>query len=63
MQALDPGARAAADIAFVAGMVEAALDGLGPVGEGLHTVNERVDVTSVPTAAKRAAILIHRLTR
>ena len=63
VQAIDPGARGAADIAFVAGTVEAALDGLGPVGEALHTVNERLEVTSVPTAAKRAAILIHRLTR
>lgn len=63
VKAMDPGARAGADIAFVAGMVDAALDGLGPVGEAIHTVNERLDVTSVPTAAKRAAILIHRLTR
>jgi glutamate carboxypeptidase len=39
------------------------LDGLGVVGDGGHTVNEMVDLTTIPLMAKRAAVLIHRLTR
>ncbi len=61
--ALDPGRRGAADISFVAETVEAALAGLGVIGDGAHTVEETVDLTSIPIMAKRAAILIYRLTR
>jgi len=61
--AFDPGARGAADISFVADLVEAGLDGLGPQGTGGHTVEERVDLRSIPVAATRAAILMYRLTR
>jgi len=61
--AFDPGRRGAADISFVASVVEAGLDGLGPEGEGSHTVEETVNVPSLERAAKRAALLIHRLTR
>lgn len=63
VEAFDPGARGAADISFVADRVEAGLDGLGPVGDASHTVEEKLDLPSIPVAAKRAAILIHRLTR
>jgi glutamate carboxypeptidase len=59
----DPGARGAADIAFVAEMVEAGLDGLGPSGSGGHTVDEVIDLRTIPKAAARAAVLIYRLTR
>jgi glutamate carboxypeptidase len=61
--AVDPGSRGAADISFVAQLVEAGIDGLGPYGESLHTVEENIDLRTIPAAAKRAAILIHRLTR
>lgn len=61
--ALDPGLRGAADISFVAETVEAALAGLGVIGDGAHTVEETVDLTSIPVMAKRAAILMYRLTR
>ena len=61
--ALDPGRRGAADISFVGETVEAALAGLGVIGDGAHTVDETVDLTSIPVMAKRAAILVYRLTR
>jgi len=62
VKAVDPGLRGAADISFVAPFLDA-LDGLGVVGSGGHTVEEAVDLTSLPIMAKRAAIFIYRLTR
>jgi glutamate carboxypeptidase len=62
MPALDPSRRGAADISFVAPYTDG-LAGLGPYGEGGHTPEERVDLTSLPLAIKRAAVLIYRLTR
>ena len=49
--------------AFVAGLVESGLDGLGAYGSGMHAVGENIELPSIAVAAKRAAILIHRLTR
>jgi glutamate carboxypeptidase len=63
VDAVDPGERGAADIQFVAEEVGAVLDGLGAVGDGGHTVAEKVDLGSLPFMAKRAAVLIYRLTR
>ncbi len=60
--AFDPGQRGAADISFVASLVEASLDGLGPDGSGSHTVEETVNLRSLERAAKRAAVLLTRLT-
>jgi glutamate carboxypeptidase len=62
IEPFDPALRGAADISFVAPYVDG-LDGLGVVGTGSHTVEERIDLRSMPIAAKRAAVLIHRLTR
>jgi glutamate carboxypeptidase len=62
MQELDPSRRGAADISFVAPYTNA-LAGMGPLGEGGHTPNESIDLTSMPLAIKRAAILIYRLSR
>lgn len=62
IEPFDPARRGAADISFVAPYV-AGLDGLGVVGGGSHTVDERIDLRSLPIAARRAAVLIHRLTR
>jgi glutamate carboxypeptidase len=59
---LDPSARGAADISFVASLVDA-LSGLGPVGKGAHSVEEDLDLTTLPVATARAAVLIYRLTR
>lgn len=61
VEAVDPGRRGAADVSFVAPVVEASLDGLGIVGDGGHTVEETVDLRTLPTMAKRAAVLIYRL--
>ena len=57
----DPARRGAADISFVASFVDA-LDGLGPHGSGSHTLDEALDLSTLPLVTKRAAILIHRLT-
>ncbi len=61
--AFDPAQRGAADISFVASLMEAGMDGLGVYGSGAHTVEETVDLASLPRQTKRAAILIYRLTR
>lgn len=58
----DPGARGAADISFVAPFVDG-MDGLGVWGSGSHTPEETVDLASLPLIARRAAILMYRLTR
>ena len=62
MPALDPSRRGAADISFVAPYTDA-LAGLGALGSGGHTPNETLDLTSMPLAIKRAALLIYRLSR
>lgn len=59
---LDPGRRGAADISFVAPYVDG-LAGIGVHGSGSHSPQERVDLSSMGPAVKRAAVLIHRLTR
>ena len=60
MPILDPSRRGAADISFVAPYSDS-LAGLGPVGDGGHTPNESLDLTSMPVAIKRAALLLYRL--
>jgi len=62
MQELDPSRRGAADVSFVSPYTDA-VAGLGPLGTGGHTPNETIDLTSMPVAIKRAAILIYRLNR
>lgn len=59
--AVDPGAAGAADISFTAGRVDMALDGLGLMGVGGHTVGETADLATLPSQAKRAAVLMYRL--
>jgi glutamate carboxypeptidase len=59
----DPAARGAADISFAAPYVKASMDGLGPIGEGGHTPDESLDLSTLREATERAAILIWRLTR
>jgi glutamate carboxypeptidase len=60
MGALDPLKRGAGDISFVAADVDS-LVGLGPASEGDHTPAETVDIPSIRTQAKRAALLMSRL--
>jgi len=62
MGELDPMERGAGDISFVATDVDG-LVGLGPAGSGSHAPGESVDIPSIARQAKRAAILMSRLTR
>lgn len=60
--AVDPRNAGAADVSFTAGLVEMALDGLGPGGGNDHTVQEWIDLPTLAIQTKRAALLMHRLT-
>jgi len=60
MEALDPLKRGAADISFVAKDVDG-INGLGPASRGDHAPGETVDIASIARQAKRAAILMSRL--
>jgi glutamate carboxypeptidase len=60
MPELDPAMRGAGDISFVARDVDG-LVGLGPASEGAHTAKEAVNVPSIAKQAKRAAIVMSRL--
>jgi glutamate carboxypeptidase len=62
MPELDPLKRGAGDIAFVAADVDG-LVGLGTDSEGDHAPGETVDLDSIRRQAKRAAILMTRLSR
>ena len=62
MGTLDPLKRGAGDISFVAGDVDG-LVGLGAASQGDHAPGETVDLTSLDRQAKRAAILMTRLSR
>jgi len=53
----------AADVSFAAPHVTAALDGLGPGGDGGHTVHEQVDLRTLASQAARAAVLMRRLSK
>ena len=61
--AVDPRNAGAADVSFVEGLVEMAIDGLGPGGGNDHTVNEWIDLPTLAVQIKRAAVLMHRLTQ
>ena len=62
MAALDPLKRGAGDISFVAGDVDG-LVGLGTSSRGDHAPGETVDLNSMKRQAKRAAILMSRLSK
>lgn len=62
MPELPPIKRGAGDISFVAADVDG-LAGLGPASTGDHSPAERVDLTSIPRQAKRAALLMSMLSR
>ena len=61
MEEYPPSRRGAADISFVAPLVNAALAGMGPNGAGSHAEGESADLSSFTRQAQRAAILISRL--
>ena len=57
----DPRKAGAADISFADGRVEMALDGVGLMGPGGHTVEETGDLRTLPMNGKRVAVLLWRL--
>jgi glutamate carboxypeptidase len=59
--AVDPRNAGAADVSFTAGLVDMAIDGLGPGGGNDHTVNEWILLPTLAMQAKRAAVLMLRL--
>ena len=62
MGELDPLSRGAGDISFVAADVDG-LAGMGVAGAGSHAAGESADLDSIPRQAKRAAVLMTRLSR
>lgn len=62
MPVLDPLKRGAGDVSFVANDVDS-IAGLGPYSRGDHAPGETVDLLSLKTQAKRAAIMMSRLAR
>ena len=60
--AVNPRDAGAADISFTAAYVDMALDGLGLGSSGGHTVNEVANLNTLKMQAKRAAVLMYRLT-
>lgn len=61
VDAVNPLNAGAADVSFTSEYVEMALDGLGMSGSGGHTINETALASALPAQAKRAAILMSRL--
>ena len=61
--AVDPRKAGAADVSFVAEHVDMALDGLGLMGSGGHTIKEVADIRTLDSQTKRAAILMYRLSK
>lgn len=60
VEAYDPGKRGAADVSFVAEYVDA-IDGIGAEGNGAHTPEENIDLSTLPMLIERAAVLMYRL--
>ncbi len=58
---VDPARAGAADISFCDGRVVMAMDGVGLMGEGGHTVDEIADLRTLPTQAKRMVLTLLRL--
>jgi glutamate carboxypeptidase len=59
--AVDPRNAGAADISFTAEHVAMAIDGVGLMGAGGHTVDEVADLRTLPMNAKRVGVLLLRL--
>ncbi|MEO0423564.1 MAG: M20/M25/M40 family metallo-hydrolase [Pseudomonadota bacterium] len=61
--AVDPRNAGAADVSFTAGIVDRAIDGLGPGGGNDHTVAEYIILPTLSIQTQRAALMILRLSR
>jgi glutamate carboxypeptidase len=63
VKAVNPRDAGAADISFTAPYVDMAIDGLGPGSAGGHTINETAGPRTIAIQAKRAAVLMYRLSQ
>ncbi len=61
--AVDPARAGAADVSFAADYVDMAVDGMGLLGRGGHTVEETADLTTLPLQAKRVAVALARIAK
>ncbi len=59
--AVDPSRAGAADVSFTAGLVDMAIDGVGLMGGGGHTVHETADLRTLAIQSKRMAVMLARL--
>ncbi len=59
--AVDPARAGAADVSFAADYVDMAVDGMGLLGRGGHTVEETADLRTLPIQAKRVAVALARM--
>jgi len=57
----DPARAGAADVSFTDGLVEMAIDGVGLMGTGGHTVEETAELPTLGIQAKRVAVTLARL--
>lgn len=62
VEPVDPSRAGAADVAFIAGVVPMNVDGVGLSGHDDHSDKETADLRMLSVQAKRAALLLHRLT-
>jgi len=63
VRAVNPRNAGAADISFVAGDVKMAMDGVGLMGSGGHTLDEVADLRTLSIQTKRVALLLQRLSQ
>jgi len=63
VRAVNPRNAGAADISFVANDVEMAMDGVGLMGSGGHTLDEVADLRTLGPQTKRVAVLLYRLSK
>jgi len=63
VRAVNPRNAGAADISFVAGDVKMAMDGVGLMGSGGHTLDEVADLRMLSIQTKRVALLLRRLSQ
>jgi glutamate carboxypeptidase len=59
--AVDPARAGAADVSFTEGLVDMAIDGVGLMGDGGHTVKETARLNTLAIQAKRMAVTLARL--
>lgn len=62
VKAVNPRNAGAADVSFTSGYVDMAIDGMGLSGADDHTIHETGDLSKLKVQAKRAAVLMYRLT-